>query len=88
VERGVEHRDVRHMRQDAAGLLDRGQSRCVVERGEVCQLGELACDRVVDRDGVAEPRAPVDDAVRDRDDLRGRGLQRRNRVARAVGCDG
>ena len=59
----VEDGDVRNGRQRALGLLDRIQPRRVVQRRKRDERAYLLAHRIVDRDRLAEPRSPVNDAV-------------------------
>jgi len=84
VEGSVEHGDVRHRRKQPAGIVHRRDCGPVVERRELGERTQLALDRVVDDDRLAEPRSPVDDAMGDGVDIiRGIG-DRGDRVARPV----
>ena len=87
MKRTVEDGDVGEIRQRAAGLLDRGQRGRVVQGRELDGGLEAAQDVVVDEDRVAEARAAVDDAVRDRGDIRRRGVEGRDGVRRVVRLD-
>ena len=69
VERRVEDRDVRDVRQRLHRVVDRGERLPLVERRQVGDLLERGPDLVVDDDRLAEARAAVHDAVRDRVDL-------------------
>jgi len=83
----VEDGHVRDVRQRAARALDLRQRRPVVERREVGESSELALDLVVDHDRLAEPLPAVDDPVRDRLDVAGRGRQRRHGDGRPIRLD-
>jgi hypothetical protein len=87
VERRVEDRDVRAIRQERPRLGDRLQGRGVVERSELAELLEPLGDRVVDDRGLSEVRPAVDDAVRDGGDVVGRFRERTDTLGRAVRRD-
>ena len=70
-ERGVEHRDVRQIRQRPAGDLDTEDGRRVVQGRQRLQLPDPVEHRVVDDGGQVEIRAAVDHPVADRDQLHG-----------------
>jgi hypothetical protein len=66
VERGVEDRDVRDVREFPPRLAQRVERRSVVERRELARRLDRLLDASVDDDGIAQPRPAVDDAVCDR----------------------
>jgi hypothetical protein len=86
VEGRVEDRDVRHAGQRRSRGLDRGDRRCVVQRGEVDELAELVDDRVIEERRLDEAAAAVDDAVPDRSDRRCL-VERSDRRRGLVGVD-
>ena len=55
---GVEHRDMRHIRQHFAGHLDALHGGRIVQRGQQRQTFELGDDRVID-DGRLVERGPA-----------------------------
>ena len=65
-ERGVEHRDMRHIRQHRAGDLDALEGGRIVQRGQHRQLLELRDDRVIDDGRPVEDRPAVNHPVTDR----------------------
>ena len=71
-ERGVEHDDVRHVREQLAGHLDAGEVGRVVQRRQRGEGVDLRDDLVVDDDRRAEDRAAVHHPVADRDHVRRR----------------
>jgi len=76
VEGRVEDGDVRDVRQELTGALERGERGRVVQRSEGRQLSDRRDDLVVHDDVLAEAPATVHDAVPDRADTRpGRLLQ-------------
>ena len=87
VEGSVEHGHVRDVRQYAARLLQRLQRRCVVQRRDQRQVGDLLLDLGVDDHGRLEAGAPVDDAVADRLDAAVELGVRLDPPARLVGRD-
>ena len=66
-ERGVEHRDVRQVRQHLAGHADAEHCGRIVQRREGRQLVQLFDQSVVDRSGPVEVRAAVHHAMPHRD---------------------
>ena len=83
----VEDGHVRNVRERGTRLLDGCKRRTVVQRRQLGHGGELALDRVVDHDRLAEALAAVDDAVRDGPDPGRHGLQRLDRLGRVVLAD-
>ena len=65
VERRVEDRDVRHVRERGARLADRAQGRRVVERGDARQIVDRLLDPVVDQHRLRVPSPSVHDAMPD-----------------------
>ena len=80
-------RDVRESGQRAPRLVDRRERRRVVQRRELRQRVELALDRVVDHDRLAEARAAVHDPVRDGVDAAGASASDATGVGRVVLLD-
>ena len=66
MERRVEHRDVRDVRQRALCGTDRLQRRFVVERRERPELLDRGENGLVDHGRLAEAGAAMDDAMADR----------------------
>jgi hypothetical protein len=87
VEGAVEDGDVGEVRQRCPRLLDRGKRRCVVQRRELDRGLEVTHDFVVDQNGLAEARPTVDDAVRNRRDVIGNGVERFHRGRNIVRPD-
>ena len=87
MEGGVEHGHVRDVRQNAPRLLQCLQCRCVVQRRDQRQVGDLLLDLGVDDHGRLEAGAPVDDAVADRLDAALELGVRLDPPARLVGGD-
>jgi hypothetical protein len=65
----VKDGDMRAVWQCRASSLDGLQSRPIMERSEVADLGELSDDVIVDDDRLEEARTPVDDAMADDGDV-------------------
>jgi hypothetical protein len=84
MKRGVEHRDVRDIGYRAPRFLERDQCRPVVQRRELGQRVELALDLGVDDNWITEAQTAVDDAMRDRVDVRRNGLERFDLLGSAV----
>ena len=66
VKRGVEHRDMRHLRIDLARLSNSSERWRIVQWRQVTQLFDLAENVVVDQRRTQEALASVDDAMDDR----------------------
>ena len=83
MEGGVEDGDVRHVRQCALRVVEPAEGRRVVQRSERNEPLDLPAHVGVDHDRVAEARAAVDDAMRDRVDV----LRERVDLPRVVALD-
>jgi hypothetical protein len=69
MERRVEDGDVPNLGQSLARLMQRVERRPHVQRRELDQLLEVGDDGIVHENGLPEPRAAVDDSVRDGRDV-------------------
>jgi hypothetical protein len=86
VKRGVEHGDVRHMRECRTRSCDRINRGTIVQRRQFDELSQASLARVVDHGWVAEV-APVDDSMRDGLDTCRHRLERFDLQALLVLCN-
>ena len=69
VEPGVEDGNVRDVREPCAGIVQRCQGGCVVQRRELFQFDHPAPNPLVHQHRIAVGRSTVDDAMPDRGDV-------------------